>query len=364
MEVGSMARYKRDTKVNNLLITKKTYRVIYYINGKRREATIGSIDIPINVARNKAQQILGDVVQGIDPLEKKKAETLNQAFEYKLQELLDSKRKCVYLKDGKIMGDTRASWTRDVASSIGNMKLVDIETGDITRLHIKVSQRGKYQANRVVGLISSVFEHAIRLSLVQYNPAKYVKKNPEFERNRPLTDVEFAQINKQLNIIEAQSNPKNIKAIKYIRLCMLTGGRCKSEIGSAKWSDLDGNKLILKNHKTDYQGKARVIHLNNQAMAIINSCDTDNETILGVKYPWHMWNKIRKAAGCPDVTLHDLRHNYGTMAGETMKLEDVKELMGHKTIRATERYRKQREHIAKENMQKVGNYMQKITMSN
>jgi len=38
--------------------------------------------------------------------------------------------------------------------------------------------------------------------------------------------------------------------------------------------------------------------------------------------------------------------------------------MGHKTIRATERYRKQREHIAKENMQKVGNYMQKITMSN
>jgi integrase len=331
-----MARYKRDAKVNSLLITDKRYKVIYYINKKRRIITIGPIDIPINVARKKAQQILGDVAQGIDPLETKKAETLNQAFEYKLQELLDSKRKCVYVKDGKIMGDPRASWIKDVESSIGYMKLQDIQTGDLTRLHIKISKRGRYQANRVIGLISSVFEHAIRLSLVQYNPAKYVKKNPEFERNRPLTDVEFAQINKQLNIMEAKSNPKNIKAIKYIRLCMLTGGRCKSEIGSAKWSDLDGNKLVLENHKTDYQGKPRVIHLNNQAMAIINSCDRNSETILGVKYPWHMWNKIRKAAGCPDVTLHDLRHNYGTMAGETMKLEDVKELMGHKTIRAKE----------------------------
>ena len=196
-----MARYKRDAKVNSLLITDKRYKVIYYINKKRRIITIGSIDIPVNIARKKAQQILGDVAQGIDPLETKKAETLNQAFEYKLQELLDSKRKCVYVKDGKIMGDPRNSWIKDVESTVGNMKLQDIETGDLTRLHIKISKRGKYQANRVIGLISSVFEHAIRLSLVQYNPAKYVKKNPEFERNRPLTDVEFAEINKQLNII-------------------------------------------------------------------------------------------------------------------------------------------------------------------
>ena len=67
---------------------------------------------------------------------------------------------------------------------------------------------------------------------------------------------------------------------------------------------------------------------------------------------------------CPDVTLHDLRHNFGTMAGERMKLEDVKTLMGHKSIKATERYRKTREHIATEEMQNVGNYMQKIMMSN
>ena len=167
MEVNIMARYKRDAKVNSLLITDKRYKVIYYINKKRRIITIGSIDIPVNIARKKAQQILGDVAQGIDPLETKKAETLNQAFEYKLQELLDSKRKCVYVKDGKIMGDPRNSWIKDVESTVGNMKLQDIETGDLTRLHIKISKRGKYQANRVIGLISSVFEHAIRLSLVQ-----------------------------------------------------------------------------------------------------------------------------------------------------------------------------------------------------
>ena len=66
-----MARYKRDAKVNSLLITDKRYKVIYYINKKRRIITIGSIDIPVNIARKKAQQILGDVAQGIDPLETK-----------------------------------------------------------------------------------------------------------------------------------------------------------------------------------------------------------------------------------------------------------------------------------------------------
>ena len=255
-------------------------------------------------------------------------------------------------------------WDKDVKNTLGKMKLESIETGDITKLHIAISKRAKYQANRVVQLISSVFENSIRLSLVKYNPAKYVKKNPEFERDRPLTDAEFAEINKQINIAEAQSHKKQLKSIKYIRLCILTGGRCVSEIGSAKWSDLDGNKLVLKDHKTDYGGKPRVIHLNNQAMAIINSCDRNSETILGVKYPFHTWNKIRIAAGCPDVTFHDLRHNFGTMAGEQMKIEDVKTLMGHKSLKATERYRKTREHIATEEMQNVGNYMQKIVMSN
>ena len=76
-----MARYKRDTKVNNLLITEKSYRVIYRINGRKRELTIGSKDIPINVIRNKAQQILGEVARGIDPLSNKKSETLNDVFQ-------------------------------------------------------------------------------------------------------------------------------------------------------------------------------------------------------------------------------------------------------------------------------------------
>lgn len=365
-----MARYQTDKQVSALKINDKGYYLHYWVNEDKRtrEMKIAGKDVLLNVARKKATKILGDIAQGIDPLEARKIEAdafnLNQAFELKLEDLFNNNKKCVEMKDGKIEGEPRRMWDKDVKNTLGKMKLDSIETGDITKLHIAISKRAKYQANRVVQLISSVFENSIRLSLVKYNPAKYVKKNPEFERDRPLTDAEFAEINKQINIAEAQSHKKQLKSIKYIRLCILTGSRCKSELGSAKWSDLDGNKLVLKDHKTDYGGKPRVIHLNNQAMAIINSCDRNSETILGVKYPFHTWNKIRKAAGCPDVTFHDLRHNFGTMAGEQMKIEDVKTLMGHKSLKATERYRKTREHIATEEMQNVGNYMQKIVMSN
>lgn len=364
-----MSRYRRDTKVNELLLTDKSYRVLYTLNGRRRELTIGSLNIPINVARNSARKILGEVAQGIDPLNKKILEakqiTLNDAFDKRCQNMLDRKKKCIKVNvKGEIVGDIITSWKKDVKNTLGKLKLDQIETGDLTNLHEQITKRAPFQANRVIDEIRTTYEYAISKSYTKFNPAKYVIKNPEPRRNRPLTDVEFAEINRQINIKEANIHPRHINSIKYIRLVILTGGRCISELGEAKWSDLQDNKLVLKNHKTDYLGEPRVIYLSKQAMSIINSIDRNGEYILGVKYPIRMWHKIREAAGCPDVTLKDLRHNFGTLAPEVISLEEASPLMGHTSVRMTERYRHLRDKKGAELNQKVSDYMTKIMMSN
>lgn len=50
---------------------------------------------------------------------------------------------------------------------------------------------------------------------------------------------------------------------------------------------------------------------------------------------WHVWDAARKAAGMPDVHLHDLRHTGNTLAAETgATLRELMDRMGHSSTRA------------------------------
>jgi integrase len=45
-----------------------------------------------------------------------------------------------------------------------------------------------------------------------------------------------------------------------------------------------------------------------------------------------------KRAGLPRITLHELRHTFGTQAIRKFKIHEVQRLMGHRHIGTTERY--------------------------
>jgi site-specific recombinase XerD len=51
------------------------------------------------------------------------------------------------------------------------------------------------------------------------------------------------------------------------------------------------------------------------------------------------WDNVRKAAGLPDVRIHDLRHSMASnmvISGQSLFL--VSKVLGHTTLRMTERY--------------------------
>lgn len=352
-----MARYQVDRDIRQLRKTKTGYYLYYRIAGKKTEMKIASLDLPIGYARSVAYKYLGDIASGRDPMKERKQAKLGETFKDIFESyLIDCRNRGV-----KRIDDMQKMYDKYIDKPIGSKKIKDINRGDIKRMHDDISVNYKYAANRIVDLVRATFNNAIALSLTEVNPATFVKKNKEEKRERYLSQLELNNLVNELNARAKSTDYPN--SIKFIWLCILTGAR-KGELGKAKWSDLHINKIILKEHKTDKDGKPRVIYLSNQALNIINSIPRDTETILGIKEPARMWKSIRKAAGIEDVRMHDLRHSFGSWARKSLsKLEETGDLLGHADLQSTQRYAHIFEEDSMENAQIVGNYIQKKYMN-
>jgi hypothetical protein len=73
-----------------------------------------------------------------------------------------------------------------------SLKVADVTFTDIDFLHRKITSRGSnYQANRVVALLSKMFQLAIRWQWRADNPCKGVERNQERKRHRYLDGSEL-----------------------------------------------------------------------------------------------------------------------------------------------------------------------------
>lgn len=126
----------------------------------------------------------------------------------------------------------------------------------------------------------------------------------------------------------------------FIMLLILTDVR-RGETASARWQDLQGDKLVLRTHKTDHTVDDRVIHLPKLAMEILAGLPNTgaHERIIGIESPRKLWDTARKKAGCPDLGLHDLRHSFASIAiSSGYNLSQIGELLGHRDADTTKRY--------------------------
>ena len=124
------------------------------------------------------------------------------------------------------------------------------------------------------------------------------------------------------------------QAVLFIRLLLLSGARC-GEIAAAKWDWLEGSVLKLP----DAKAGPRDVHLPPQVMTLLGKVSRTGETIVGISDPSKTWRKIRAAAGCPDLRLHDLRRSFASCAlSAGVSLSQVGELLGHRSAQTTKTY--------------------------
>ena len=151
-------------------------------------------------------------------------------------------------------------------------------------------------------------------------------------RERVLIAEEMARLGRSI-----ASDPDG----KVFLVIALTGARV-SEVTGLKWSylDLDNGMARLPDSKTG----AKTLVLPELVVEILQSIRpvADNEYVfpqLSKHALYQIWERIRTAAGLPDLRIHDLRHNFASWGvNGNLGLPIIGKLLGHSSAHMTAKY--------------------------
>ncbi|SIN99143.1 Site-specific recombinase XerD [Rhodovulum sp. ES.010] len=320
----------------------KTYQLQYKKGGRTRRTSLGRHgSITADMARARAKELLGDLCRGSDPIEEiaqhRRAPTVAALCDRFFETHVAERCKVSTQKEYRRCIDLF------IKPAIGTFKVVDVARSDVAELHHRL-RHVPYQANRVLGVISKMFNLAEVWGLRPdgSNPCRHVPKYREKKRERYLTQAELQRLGTVLSEVlrEGSETPHMVGAF---RLLILTGCRL-GEIQTLKWEYVTAQGLELPDTKTG----ARRIPLPQAARDVLHSIPhvPGNPYVIAGKVPGqyatdfqHPWRRIRARAGLPDVRIHDLRHTYASNAVSSgMPIQMVGKLLGHTQLQTTMRY--------------------------
>lgn len=317
-------------------------------------------------ARGKALKALGDLGQGEDPVEARRAARRARTFANIAADFLSLH--CATKRKARTKAEYDRLLEARILPAIGSKRLADIRKADVAKLHGDMAE-APYQANRALAIISAVWNYASRRGEAEaaVNPAKGLERYPEEGRERFLTAAELARLGETLRqgetvglpyeVDEAKPGSKHAPkadkrfvrldpfAVAAIRLLVLTGARLR-EILDARWEQLDVERgiLFLPDSKTGrkpvYLGAAAL-----ELLASLPRVEGNPHLIPGTKPGAARadlnapWAAVRKAAKLEGVRIHDLRHSFASVgAGGGMGLPVIGKLLGHRQAATTARY--------------------------
>jgi integrase len=265
----------------------------------------------------------------------------------------------------------KRSWKRD-QTSINNLKpyFRGMNLSEITSLHIeKYKAKRKTEKNRKEGKIS---ETTINRELTCLKTI-YSKAN-EWGRtdNNPAASIKnFEENNKTQKILTPEEIEKLIDAapdhLKPIIIIAVNTGMRRGEVLSLKWKNIKfKEKYIEIEGAKSKSGKPRTIPMNSTVYETLRGLDKKHvyvfynpktkKNIIEIK---RSFNTARKKAGLNKVRFHDLRHTAATRMCELgVPLKIVSKILGHSTIKMTERYADPTPETMKEAVEKLAEYIQ------
>jgi integrase len=210
--------------------------------------------------------------------------------------------------------------------------------------------------NRELGLLSAAINYArTEWDWDIPNPAQGRRFSEPEGRVRWITrDVADALIQ------FASAEPQAPHLADFIRLALNTGCR-RDELLRLEWRRVDTRAALIHLGAEDTKsGKRRSVPLNAPAREAIAAraafraehcpaspwvfCDSDGKRVQSIK---RSWATACRRAEIEDFRIHDLRHTCAAwLVSAGVPLTEVRDLLGHSTIRMTERYA----HLAPENV--------------
>ena len=321
----------------------KTFSVFKRMKGYAAERiTLGKFpQMSIEQARAEATKINAAIYMGHNPAEIRRINkdelTLKDLFTLYLEEYSKKKNKS-YKSDESV-------FRLYLEKSLGNKKISKITMSNVSQLHTKISiqvrggQEKRVTANRVLALISSMFNWAIKRGYCKDNPAKGVQKNPEKARDRFLQPEELSKFFEAVN----QETNKTIK--DFILISLYTGAR-RSNVVTMKWEDISMQFKIWRIPNTKNNDPV-IVPLIDEAIQVLESRKGNKSDYVfpGEGEMGHLidpkkgWARVLERSGLKDLRLHDLRRTLGSwqaiMGSSTLI---IGKSLGHRSQKATEVY--------------------------
>lgn len=265
------------------------------------------------------------------------------------------------LRNPKDVKSNASQLRRHVVPLIGKSKLSEITQKDIKKMRDDIAigktaitektgfrgvarvTGGEGTATKAVRIIGTVFSYGVREGYIAVNPASGIILPPSRKVERYLSRSEHTRLENVLS--DMSSEPKFERGVAIIRLLMLTGCR-KNEIETLEWSAIDFERKFVRFEKS--KTGAKVIPFSQAALDIIRSVPQFESS----KYVFpsyqisayykgvpKVWNEVRRRAEIEDCRLHDLRHNFASVAASNgASLPMIGALLGHTQAQTTARY--------------------------
>jgi integrase len=322
----------------------KTFELYKRIGGRPTRLKIGRFpEISVEQARKTLSQMIGEISKGNDPA----ADRRKARNETTVGELFN-----LYLENHA--KPYKRTWKEDQSQFLRYLtewktrQLSQIRRADVAAMHAKIGKTAPYAANRVLGLLSVMFNYAAGLGYEGGNPANGVRKFKEQSRDRFLRADEIQAFFQSLQHAETPEVWRD-----FFTIALLTGAR-RANVEAMKWVDVELQRGLWKISETESKNSEPLLCvLAPHAVEILKRRDADNtaqnkpsEYVFSswgstghVTEPKSAWKRIVGRAQIKDIRLHDLRRTLGSwQAAAGASLSIIGKSLGHKNIATTAIY--------------------------
>ena len=207
----------------------------------------------------------------------------------------------------------------------------------------KVSGRKRAPAtvNRMRATLSTLFTFAIKeRGWLVDNPVRLVPaRKDNGKRDRYLSEDERVRL-----LEAARAYDRYDRMYAAIVLAITTGMR-RGEMLGLRWSDIDWQTRTAYLRQTK-NGEPRKVPLPEPVISALRPFrGVGDALVFPSRYPWRPvsleahWKRVKQAAGIEDLRWHDLRHSAASfMINSGCTLEEVGQVLGHKSLQTTRRY--------------------------
>lgn len=332
--------------------------------------------LTLEQARDEAKRLFGRVADGEDPLATKRQDRDKlKASALSIAELCD-----IYLKDAEqglvtyrgkakkrsTLATDKGRVERHIKPLLGATMILELSKADVvsflhavrigkTAAQVRTKARGVARvtggngtARRTMGLLGSILNYAVAKGLRPDNPCRGIEREPDRKRQRSLSPEEYRRLGKALEVME-QCEMLSATAARAFRVLALTGCR-KMEVFGLKRQEVDAHNSCLRfeDTKTGQQLRpvgAAPIRLIVDAMKKAATDRTKKDWVFpashgeGHQVDVKAFRRACELAEIEGVSLHTLRHAFGTVANELGYSDiTIAGLLGHARHSITSHY--------------------------